>query len=195
LQNDIDLKRYKNILNFSNFLINQHYVSSNVAEIIVFAKIRVNEILIDNRLIIYILKTTKYNIKKQVISIFIQKVFQYIKSIKYSLLEDLLYYKIEQIKSTASIISEIQKILWYYLFDACDFTTIHERAITTYEQIIFQLIIQYVYENQRNLSAFLYRFTKQRVFNNLLVTFIEYQKDFVIDFYTAISQLDISNYW
>lgn len=188
MQSDIGLKRHKDILNLPDLLINQHHVPSNIAEVIAFAKIRANGILTDNRLIMYILEATKYGTKEQVTSAFIQEVFQHMESTKHPLFEDLLHYEVGQIKFTASIISKIQEILWRHLLDACDFTTTHERAIS-------QLIIQYVYGDQRNLSELLRRLTKQHVSNDLLVALVEHQKDFAMDLYTAITQPGISNDW
>jgi len=52
-------------------MIDQHYVLNEIAKIIAFEKIRVSKDLIDDRLITYILKAIKYDIRKQIIFIFI----------------------------------------------------------------------------------------------------------------------------
>ncbi len=134
--------------NLPDLLINQHHVPSNVAEFIAFAKTRDNEVLTDNRLIIYILEAMNYGTKEQVTSTFIQKVFDHMKSIEHPFLKDLLPYEVRQIESAALTISGIQEFLWCRLLYACGLTTPRERAIP-------QLIIQYVDGDQEKLSALL----------------------------------------
>lgn len=168
-------------------MIDQHHVPNEVAEVIAFGKIRASEDLTDDRLITYILEAIKYGTRKQITFTFIQEVFQHMESIKHPFVEDLSRYEVKQIESTASTIFKFQQNLWYHLLDTCD--------LATNEQAIAQLIIQYLYGNQRELSELLRRLTEQQVSNDLLVALVEHQKDFKMPLYMAITQSGRSDWW
>jgi len=168
-------------------VIDQLYVPNDVAEVIAFAKIRASVALTDNRLIMFILKALKYGTKEQITSSFIQKVFQHMESIKHPFVEDLSRYEVTQIESAAWTILQFQQNLWAYLLARCH--------LTTNDQAIAQLIVQYMYGDPNNLSKLLHKLTKQRVSNGLLVALVEHQKDFNMSLYYTVAQSGKSDWW
>lgn len=188
MQSDPGLDRLQNISNPPELWIDQHHVRNDVANVIAFAKIRANEILTDNRLVMYILKEMEYGTKEQITSAFIQEVFQSMQSTRHPFVTNFLRYEIAQIKSTGWTIFQIGHSLWCHLLDACRLTTSPGRDMTIDERTISQLIVRHRYGDQEQLSALLLKLTDQRVSNDLLVALVEHQKDFAMNLYIAATQ-------
>ena len=165
------------------FVVDGIFVDSTVAELIVFAKLRAPKLLTDLRLAKYITAEMKGKDEEehQWGSTFIQRIFQQMKETGHPFMEKPFLahrlYEVFEAHAVAEVIQQFQKDLWEHV-------AIHSLNQST----VAEVLVQYLYGDERKLSQLVYALEGKTIQNSDLVEMAQHLKDFTLPLYQAVTQ-------